>query len=91
MHTLVHLVLSLAVISLVLMALSGLIVIRTTGSSIADESGAKSDPGADREPRPNPVCTGTLADRLPGLAAERSVDLTVIYQSTLGRFPRERG
>ena len=65
-----HLVLSLAVISLLLMALSGLIAIQTTGSSIEHESGAKSDPAGDREPR---------------------VDLTVIYQSTLRRFPREPG
>jgi hypothetical protein len=56
----VHLVLCLAVISLLLMALSGLIAIQTTGSSIED-------------------------------AGEPTVDLTVIYQSTLRRFPRQPG
>ena len=65
MHTLVHLVVALAAISLVLMALLGL---RTTDSSIEDESSSQSDPGGHRE---------------------RSVDLTVIYQSTL-ILPKKR-
>jgi hypothetical protein len=98
MHTLVHLVLALAATSIVLMTLAVLILIQTIDLSIEDESWSESDVGGDREPRSNPACTAmpipdslsaggwpdlTLADQLPSPAGEPSVDLTVIYQSTL--------